>query len=245
MERICPGHSAADRRSFWLQAQKDRHLNGVFAAQKHCYRELQQLRLRGCLSDTLRRICISALVCSLGGKAGGCAAGCLGLRTVVADYRPGQLVPDEAVENAGTLIIVEHQSTASSEFMIPLDPATPVGAVARLAARPLHFLLSDPSAASLSRLFWSPQWQGIHYDRRYGPGVRRDSGPSSPATYRAADIPVAHRLRHSRAGRVQVWEGHGQTCRRRATHQGLACHPRSSSPRRSRQLPRWVRGLVR
>jgi hypothetical protein len=52
MERICPGHSAADRRSFWLQASKDRHLNGVFAAQKHCYRELQQLRasevLRAC-----------------------------------------------------------------------------------------------------------------------------------------------------------------------------------------------------
>jgi hypothetical protein len=30
-----------DRRSFWLQASKDRQLNGVFAAQKHCYRELQ------------------------------------------------------------------------------------------------------------------------------------------------------------------------------------------------------------
>jgi hypothetical protein len=45
MGRIRPGHSAVDRRSFWLQAWKDRHLNGVFAAQKHCYGELQQLRL--------------------------------------------------------------------------------------------------------------------------------------------------------------------------------------------------------
>src|SRR5262249_38136435 len=46
MERICPGHSAVDRRSFCLQTSKDRHLNGVSAAQKHYYRELQQLRSR-------------------------------------------------------------------------------------------------------------------------------------------------------------------------------------------------------
>jgi hypothetical protein len=54
------------------------------------------------------------------------------------------LVPDEAVEKAGVLTLVEHQSAANPGFMLPLDPATPVGAAARLTARPIHFLLSDP-----------------------------------------------------------------------------------------------------